>query len=339
VVERNAEIGEPVRTSGGTSIEFTRSFGIPEALYHPISRVRFVGPNSDAAFDYSDPVMCVLDVRNTYRYLAEQAVENGAVVRTGHQAVATRVHDGRVVGCDEISAAVTIDASGYRSVVSKQSGLHPGFTRFGVGSEYELAAPRCRQDEAVLIVGRRWAPAGYAWVFPWGGDRVRFGVGVHHADVHDDPHELLDALVEGAAAFGVDLSGAGVREVHRGLIPADEPPERLVGDGVLAVGDAACQATLVVGEGIRIAMIAGTLAGDVAAQAVASGNVTREGLAPYERDFRAAYADTLALGRALNERIAAYDDHDWDEALRLLATMPPALVANLLQSQPAATST
>src|SRR5581483_214240 len=184
-----------------------------------------------------------------------------------------------------------------------------------------------------LAVGNDFAPAGYAWVFPWGGDRVRVGVGVHHADVRDRPKELLDAFMLQADRFGVDLTGATRGEYHFGLVPTDGMPARLVGDGVMAVGDAACQATLVVGEGIRLAMTAGWMAGTVAARALAAGATTKDALLPYEREFRKQYALDLRIGGIMNRRLAASTDTDWDEKVRLIESLPKDLVPGLLQSE------
>jgi digeranylgeranylglycerophospholipid reductase len=347
LLERQAEIGEPVHTSGATAPETMRRFDIPAELYHPLSRIRFRSPHEEVVFEYPEPALCVIDVRGVYRHLADRAVRAGAEVLTGHRADEPLVEDGRVVGCAVttpkrgrvvMTAQVVVDASGYRAAISKQAGLHPGFTRYGVGAEYDLIAPNCRQDELVLVVGRRYAPAGYAWFFPWGKERVRVGTGIHHADVRADPKRLLDVLVEDAAELGVDLSDRDLVEYHYGLVPADGMPERLVGDGVMAVGDAACQATLVVGEGIRLSLVAGELAGATAAEAVASGRVDRDALLPYERDFKSRYGRSLSLGHLVNRRLATYDDDQWDEKARLLRRMPAPLVPELLQSRFSATA-
>jgi digeranylgeranylglycerophospholipid reductase len=142
--------------------------------------------------------MYVLDVTGTYQHFASQAEHAGADVRTGHQAIRfrhTRSGGVATVKTDEreidLAYDVLVDASGYRAMASKGVGLHPGFTRFGVGAEIELIAPQCDMSEAVLIVGSRYAPSGYGWVFPWGDGRVRVGVGVHHADVRSDPRAHL----------------------------------------------------------------------------------------------------------------------------------------------------
>src|SRR5580698_976651 len=80
VLEQNHEIGSPIRTSGGSFIEEMEALGIPARLYHAISRVRFLSPGNAAMFEYPVARLCVLDVRGTFQYLAERAIEAGARV-------------------------------------------------------------------------------------------------------------------------------------------------------------------------------------------------------------------------------------------------------------------
>jgi digeranylgeranylglycerophospholipid reductase len=281
-------------------------------------------------------VLVIIDVTGVYRHLAKVAQDAGAEVRVSTPARAVLHDRSMVVGCTvgdrAIRSRVLIDATGYRAALSKQAALHPGFQRFGVGAEYELSAPHCRADEAVLIVGSRYAPAGYAWVFPWGQGRVRVGVGVLHRDTRADPQEHLDLLIAEAHSLGIDLSQAERVELHTGLIPSEGLAGRFVTDGMMAVGDAAGQASLVVGEGIRLSLLAGQRAGTVAAEAVRKGIVTREALAPYEAWFRSSYQSTLDLGYAINQRLARYDDTAWDERIAIARQIPPELMLEVLQS-------
>jgi len=162
VMEQNHEIGSPIRTSGGTFIDEMQLLGIPDRLYHPVSRVRFVSPNNAACFDYPVPRLGVLDVRGAFQFLAERAIAAGAQVRLATRVTEPVLEDGFVRGVraqnQELRCRLVIDATGYRSTLLKQTGLDPGFRRFGVGSEYDLYAPNCDQDEAVLIVGSQVAP-------------------------------------------------------------------------------------------------------------------------------------------------------------------------------------
>ena len=154
LIEREPTIGEPVHTSGATALETMREFDIPSSLYHPITKLRLCSPRDEAVFDSNEPFGCVIDVKATYKHLAKQAEAAGAMIATGVEATAPLVENDRVIGCQlrigderkKVGCEVLIDASGYRAVLSKAAGLHPGFTRFGVGAEHEILSSEVRQD-------------------------------------------------------------------------------------------------------------------------------------------------------------------------------------------------
>jgi digeranylgeranylglycerophospholipid reductase len=332
LVEQNHEIGSPIRTSGGSFIDELDALGIPERLYHPISRVRFCTPHNAMTYEYASPKLCVMDVRGVFQFLAERAIEAGAQIRLATPALGPVLENGFVTGVRTgagiVSGRVMIDATGYRAALMKQAsteqaGLDPGIRRFGVGAEYDLYAPHCDETEVLLIAGSDFAPSGYAWVFPWGRHRVRVGVGIIHPDSRANPGEYLDRLMTDLHRFGVDVRGAQPVEHHAGLIPSECFAAKFAGDGILSVGDAAGHASSLVGEGIRWAMEAGKMAGEVAAEAVAKGDVSRVALAVFERRWIKRHGRDLRLAHKLNERLARWDDRKWDERLEVLKLLTP----------------
>jgi digeranylgeranylglycerophospholipid reductase len=338
-VEREQEIGRPVHTSGGMAVKALKEYDVPRDLYHVVHTLRIVGPTESATFKIDDDVGCIIDVTGVYQYLAARAQAAGAEIRTGTTArvlkTDQRILGARLHGTDGVTeqrARMVMDTTGYRAALSKQSGLHPGFRRFGVGAEYEVLAPDYDQDEMVIVVGSRFAPKGYAWAFPWGANRVRVGVGLIHSDTRDDPSDYLDRLMKESDDIGINLLGAQIVEEHRGLIPSETLPSTFVGDRILAVGDAAAQPTLVAGEGIRLSLAAGTRAGRVAVEALAAGEPTRDALLPYEQWFRKTYGFSLKMSYRVNRRMASWDDPEWDEKVRLCRTVSGNDMAELLQA-------
>ena len=71
----------------------------------------------------------------------------------------------------------------------------------------------------------------------------------------------------------------------------------------------------------------------MAARALEAGRSDQEALAPYEQAFRRRFARKLRFGRLVNARLASFADDEWDEKVRLLATMPPELLPPLLQAE------
>ena len=327
ILEQGKEIGAPTRTTGGSFVQDLKALGIPDHLYHMIKSCRFVSPHNTARFEYDDPVTCVMDVRGVFQFLAERAIDAGARIRLGTIALEPIVENSLVIGVKAkclanpefiIRSKVLIDASGYKASMLRHAQIHPGFARFGVGSEYDLYAPNSDQGEAVLVVGSQVAPAGYAWAFPWGKKRIRVGVGILHTDSNAHPDEYLDNFVQRSEAFGLNLDGAQPVEYHFGLIPSEGLAESFVGNGIMGVGDAAGQPSALVGEGIRWAIRAGRLAGSIAGEAVAERDVSRKFLFRYQDKWKAEYGMNLHIAYEINKKMAQFDDEKWDRKTELL---------------------
>jgi digeranylgeranylglycerophospholipid reductase len=335
VLERGHAIGEPVRTSGGSFVKPLRALGVPSRCWHPVHTIRVIGPRTDVSKHYRRALGCVLDVRATYQWLGQQAVEAGAEIRLKAHVESALTEGGRTTGVRardsfrggyDLPARVVVDASGHTGFLSRAAGLRPANERSAVGMELELHAPGYDQDEAVFWLGDAVAPGGYGWAFPVGDGRVRLGVGVVRPDSDAEPRVLLDRLM---AAFR-DLTRAGTPvgpiEAHSGLMPVLPPrATQLVADGMVVVGDAAGQGSTLLGEGIRYAIAAGRLAG--ATLAAANGSYDARSLAAYPREWRRRTGRDLALAYAVNTRICAYGDDDWDRAIRRLDRLTPRQAA------------
>jgi len=159
------------------------------------------------------------------------------------------------------------------------------------------------------------------------------GVGILHSDSRANPKDYLADVMEDIHRFGVDLTGSEVREYHFGLIPSSGLAPQLAGDRIMAVGDAAGQATLVAGEGIRLSMQTGLMAGQTAVRAISYGRWDRSALIPYEQAFRSKYARNLRISHFINERISTWNDDQWDQHIRVLKTIPPKTLAKLIQPE------
>lgn len=340
VLERQKEVGYPVHTSGGSWVSDMRALGIPAELYYPIKRVTFLSPQKSARFEYADPVCCVLDVRGVYQHLAARAIAAGAQIHPNSPVERPIVEDGRVVGviakdhrnrAGEWRAPVVVDASGFSSTLSTRAGLHEGYRRYGYGAEYDLYAPNYDADHLYLIMGSQVAPSGYAWAFPRGKGRVRLGVGVIRPDVNADAREYLDSFTQRLPSLAPDFAGASPLEYHTGLFPSEGVVQRFVSDGLIATGDAAGHGSTLVGEGIRFAIYSGQMAGEVAAAATKTGDPSGSFLERYERQWRARFGREMEISYMVNQRIAAWSDHRWDESMDLLNRLTPAQAAELLR--------
>ena len=80
LIEKEKEIAETVRTSGVTWISDIEKFGIPNECYNPIKKFSFCSPNNSVTIADKIAKAAVLDVRKTYRFLANRAKKEGAEI-------------------------------------------------------------------------------------------------------------------------------------------------------------------------------------------------------------------------------------------------------------------
>ena len=200
--------------------------------------------------------------------------------------------------------------------------MHDGFAAFGVGAELDLYAPRWDENEAALIVGRNVAPNGYAWVLPYGQGRVRLGVGIGRPHSDGDPGAYLECVRERVSALA-HLRDVSPIETHAGVIPI-APPQSvpLVRATLIVAGDAAGQASALVGEGIRYAMHAGRLAGDAVIAAQTTGDVSDRAYDRYPAAWRRRERN-LRFAFEIYRRIVVFADVDWDREIAQLTRLSP----------------
>ena len=340
VCERSHAIGEPVRTSGGSFIKPLQRLGIPPSCWHPVHRIRVVGPTTEAVKTYRRAVGCVLDVRRTYQWLGAQAVDAGAEIRLKAQVDRLLDDNGRIRGVrvrdpfrgqHDLTSHVVVDASGHTGFLARGAGMRPGNERSAVGLEVELRATGYDHDEAIFWLGDDVAPGGYGWAFPCGEQRVRLGVGVLRPDSDAEPRVLLDRLLDEFRSRMGPATPASAIEMHSGLMPVIPPrATQLVGRGLVVVGDAAGQGSTLLGEGIRYAIEAGRFAGRALVEA--GGDFTPRGLASYPRAWRRHTGRDMTISYAVNKRIANYHDDDWDRAIRRLDRLTATQAARVFAS-------
>jgi len=330
LLEKESVVAETVRTSGVTWVKDAQSFGIPEDCYNPIKNYSFCSPSNTVTISDDVAKAAVLDVRKTYRHLAKQAQESGTklFVDTNVTDVITDEQK-RPIGVIaksadkeiKFNAKVVIDCSGFQSVVGKMLGLITQWERFGAGAEYEVRAENVDDKTWWLMVGQKYSPAGYAWIFPVGGDIVRIGVGVGKPESDVDPTERLNELMENKEGPIKDLGEITKIEFHYGLIPNDGLSRKTVYDNLILVGDSAGQANPLVLEGIRYAIRFGRVAGKVASDAIKNDDTSENALRPYETDWKKAIESKINSASKVQNRWIGLSDEQWDKELDVISEL------------------
>jgi digeranylgeranylglycerophospholipid reductase len=153
-------------------------------------------------------------------------------------------------------------------------------------------------DYCIIHLDQKLAPGGYAWVFPKGKNKVNIGLGVQQKafdmrnkalGVHSDLRSLIDEYVEinpviknPRLAHGPDDDG---NSWGTWQVSVRRQNDCLVANGYMLVGDSAWMPKPLDAGGIGPAIIAATIAGKDAVEAIQAGDISEKGLWQYNKHF------------------------------------------------------
>ncbi len=304
LVEKRPAIGVPVRCAEGVGRDLIQEFMDPDPAWisAEIDRAVLVAP--DGYRMALEPSMAgaevgyVLDRKRFDRDLVMQAAAAGADVQVKTRAVAPIMENGAVAGArieqngaiQDVRAKVVVAADGVESKFARWAGIETAVPLAEIETcvQYLMTGIEIDPAATVFYLGNEVAPEGYVWVFPKGERTANVGVGISGKKCRDGsrPLDYLNRFVKGHFPEG------RVVEWIIGGVPVCRPLERTVADGLVIVGDAARVADPITGGGIYNAMFTGRLAGQTAADAIARGDVSANGLMPYDQGWRSSKLGT-----------------------------------------------
>jgi digeranylgeranylglycerophospholipid reductase len=153
-------------------------------------------------------------------------------------------------------------------------------------------------DYCIIHLDQELAPGGYGWVFPKGETKVNIGVGVQprafdlrnrEMGVRRDLKMLIDEYVRNNPVIGNprlaeseidDGNGWGTWQVS-----VRRQNDCMVANGYMVVGDAAWMPKPLDAGGIGPAIIAATIAGRDAVEAIHANDTSERGLWKYNKDY------------------------------------------------------
>lgn len=150
----------------------------------------------------------------------------------------------------------------------------------------------------IIHLDQRLAPGGYAWVFPKGEKKVNIGLGVQQMALealnkkngsHKDLKALIDEYVKSNPVIRDPKIAPNQMDEGNGWgtwqVSVRRQNDCMVANGFMLVGDSAWMPKPIDAGGIGPAIIAATIAGKDAVEAVQQQDVTEGGLWKYNKDF------------------------------------------------------
>lgn len=329
LIERDRAVGAPVRCAEGVGSaglkEFMDPAGAPWVACR-ITKVIFWAPDDTEVAVGGHDVGYVLDRTRFEPALADEARRAGAEVMIRTEAVAMERLDGGWKvrldgprGTEDVVARIVIGADGVEGMVGRWAGLDTRVPARDMEScaQYVVSNISCDPDAIYLHFAKRWAPGGYAWIFPKGVGVANVGLGmVALRSDGRNAREYLDAYVEryfpGGTVTGLTVGGVIVATTVK----------RAATDGVMLAGDAAHMINPLSGGGIVNAMKAGRLAGRHAAAALEEGDTSAHRLRRYHDDWMALLGEDHLKYYRIKEALGKLDDQFFDRLARTVSSIP-----------------
>ena len=153
-------------------------------------------------------------------------------------------------------------------------------------------------DYCIIHLDQDIAPGGYGWVFPKGKNKVNIGLGVEKTLLEarnkrlgkkDNVSSLINEYVERNKAIKNPRLSTDPEDKNNATgnfqVSVRRQNDCMVANGFMLVGDSAWMPKPLDAGGIGPALVAGTIAGKCAVEAIQSGDVTEKGLWKYNKEF------------------------------------------------------
>jgi len=274
-------------------------------LHNRVQGVKIYSPDMETVFEIKGERLYgfILNRRLFGQRLLHDAVDAGATLL--HSTIATDpiLQHGFVKGVmaknlktgskTQQQSRVVVDASGFTAVLRKklppEIGIDLNVSNEDVEACYReirsLAKADVNLDFCEIYLDQTVSPGGYYWIFPESEKRVNIGLGVAMTPGFPNPKNQLYREVLSQPMF----KGSTLVKGGAWYVPTRRPLDCLTGNGIVVVGDAACQVNPIHGGGIGPSMMGGKLAGETIAEALEKNDVSREGLWQYNTRYMRVY--------------------------------------------------
>jgi len=295
VVEKKEGLGEPVCCTGIISQECVNYFAIDKGvIFRQANSARVLSPSGKLLSLWrQEPQACIVDRAAFNEALASRAQDRrveyvlnsmvrGIEVRNDR----VRIELGRYRGEPNFfEARAAVIANGFKSKLVEELGL--GMVGdFAIGAQAEVETREV--DEVEVYLGKKIAPAFFAWLVPTSPQRALVGLLSRRR-----PGFYLRRLISSLVTQGKIASAES--EISYGGVPL-KPLARTYSDRVVVVGSAAGQVKPTTGGGIYYGLLCADIAASNLHQALESDNLSARNLADYEKGWKRKLGWEIRVG-------------------------------------------
>jgi digeranylgeranylglycerophospholipid reductase len=314
LLEKKEEIGNPPHPANSFFKGMLDKCGEkvdPSYVVHYLKGMKIISP-SGRTVEVETPGYAI-DKTKFDKFYANKVMKTGVDLRKGVNVQNIHREGGNFTvntSTEVLTSKLVIISDGVNSKLTSLLGLktmkHPEDIAWGI--ELDIKSSGLGKHEMFEYYVGNHAPGWKTTYSPRGGDNAAIGAYVRRCGTDATPY--LNAWVENFKK----LKGLEEFEVVRKLSGGDPIvtiPNEYVTDGIMVTGGAAGQ------SGIGYAMRSGQICGDVAADAIRTGDVSKSSLLKYRKIWEKEFMAEHYLGRIGLETLRKMTDKEIDEMTRV----------------------
>jgi len=331
LLEKDRDIGIPVRCAEAVGEIGLRRFFDPKPdwISNRVNYARLIAPNGDVVKVSHDVGGYILNRKNFDFNLAQMAAEQGTdIVTKAHVLDCIRDAAGKISGVKyvhlgkkyEVQAGIVIAADGVESRLSRLAGLNTALRLQDIETCVQMTVANIKLDKRYcdFYFSAKQAPGGYIWVFPRSDSSANIGLGI--SGEYNAQRPAIDYLKEFVRSY---YPSAAILTTFAGGVPCAPYMDRMVTDNFMVVGDAAHQANPLTGGGIILGIWAGSICGEVAADAIEDGDTSKKRLQQYEKKWYEAGGRTHVRSYRLKEAVYRLTDDELNQTAERINRLAP----------------
>jgi len=294
VYEEHSKIGLPFQCTGLVTSAIRKFVKENSYVVNKIKEARIFSPNGNCCQIKLSKPNFVLDRVSFDRYLAENAVSEGAKIILKSKFKELSIQKGKVIsiiGNRKIESDVVVGADGPNSKVAMSSGLY-GKRKFVIGHQVRLKKKNDNIIEFWLGIGK------FAWIVPESENIIRAGV-------------VADRMPKSYLRNFLKIKGLERKkpiDTQSGLIPVYNPKIKTEKNGVVyIIGDAATMVKPVTFGGI----IQGLMAAEELGKAIKEGK-------SFEKLWRRRFGKDLYYGLVVRRILDKFGEKEYNELIEII---------------------
>lgn len=327
ILEKDRDVGYPVRCGEAISKKGLEEFIRPSERFISsyINKFSMISPDNTEVILPLEETGFVLERRIFDLELSKLAIKEGAEILTRAYVNGLLFENDKVSGVKfeyrgeqkEIRAKVVIAADGVESRVGRWAGIktHTDFRDMESCVQITAAEIPADANTCYFYFGEEYAPKGYFWIFPKANGAANIGLGVSGLiGKKNSAQSYLNHFME------KNYPKSTVLTQIAGGVPSTLTLEKISAPGILLAGDAAHQVNPLSGGGIHTGMIGGSIAGEIAAQAVKTNKL--DYIFNYEKAWYERVGKRHVIYNRLKDGIYNFDDKKFNSIAHAFNAVP-----------------